>query len=49
MNHLPEFLPGACYNSTLSSSEKENLKNMIKNNKLKILYTSPEALEGQNL
>lgn len=42
---LPKCLPGACINGLLKPENKAKIYELIRNQKLKILYISPETLE----
>ena len=39
---MPEFLPSVCYNSWLTWEDRKVVKNLLKENKVKILFVTPE-------
>ena len=45
IDKLPKCLPGACINGLLKPENKAKIYELIRNQKLKILYISPETLE----
>jgi len=45
IDKLPKCLPGACINGMLKPENKGKIYELIRNQKLKILYISPETLE----
>lgn len=43
LEHLPSDLPAACISSLLTYQQKEKIIEMVKNNKIQLLFVTPET------